>query len=229
MMQDISQLSPTVQNYLKAIYELSVEGSEANTSQIADMLNVSPASVTNMLQRLTAMQPPLIDYQKHRDVHLTQDGLLSALRLIRRHRLLELFLIEVMGYSWEEVHPEAEILEHAISAKLEERIDHLLGHPKFSPNGKPIPSASLEMPKTHMLPLADMHKGQKGSIAQINEHNPDILRYLEKNGLKPQAQVEVLENLPFDDTMCVRVSGNGEPVYLGPAIAGQIMVLPEEG
>jgi DtxR family transcriptional regulator, Mn-dependent transcriptional regulator len=223
-MQDISRLSPSVQNYLKAIYEISAEGKEVNTGEIAERLGISPASVSNMLQRLTGMEPPLIDYLKHRSVKLTEQGEQAALRLIRRHRLIELFLIEVLGYSWEEVHPEAEELEHAISEKLERHIANLLGDPLFGPNGKPIPTASLEMPKNVLAKLTALKAGQKGIIRQINDRNPDLLRYLEKVKLTPQTRIEVVENLPFDDKVCVRIAEQESPVCVGPAVASQIMV-----
>lgn len=226
--QEVAKLSPTVQNYLKAIYEIDVQGSEVNTNEIAVRLDVSPASVSSMLKRLTATEPPLIEYQKHRLIQLTQAGRQAALRLIRRHRLIELFLIEILGYSWEDVHAEAEILEHAISSKLEESIAHLLGNPAYGPNGKPIPSATLELPDQELIPLAQMKTGQSGWVRQVNDRNPDLLRYLEKLHLTPQTRIEVVEKLPFDNNLSLRIGKQEEPVYLGPNVTQEIMVLPDK-
>src|SRR5690606_1668034 len=134
------------EDYVKAIYELCRSEERATTGRIADMLEVTPASVTGMLKKLSSQEPPLVQYRPHQGVWLTAEGERLALEMIRQHRLLECFLHEALGYSWDEVHDEAERLEHAVSEALTERIAQWLEHPAFDPHGDPIPTRDLELP-----------------------------------------------------------------------------------
>jgi len=218
------RLSDTVEDYLKVIYDLSADNQRVGTGQIAEMLGVSPASVTDMFQRLAGEDPPLLDYVKHQGVALTEDGRKAALETIRHHRLLELFLHEVLGYSWDEVHAEAERLEHVISEEFEERVAAVLGDPQRGLHGKPIPSRNLEMPDLDTFILQDLHPGQVGEVHCVNDDDPGLLRYLESRGLVPGASFEVIEYSPYDDNLHLQVVGEDEVFVLGANVTAQIQV-----
>ena len=138
-------LTQSTEDYLKAIYDLTLNGERATTNQIAEQLGVKPASVTGMLKRLAASEPPLLEYRKHQGAGLTEEGRRAALEIVRHHRLLELFLHETLGYSWDEVHVEADRLEHVLSEEMEERIARVLGDPMHDPHGEPIPNRELHI------------------------------------------------------------------------------------
>ena len=161
------ELSPNIQDYLKHIFELTRTARKATTSQLADALDISAASVTNMLQKLSKTTPAYVEYKKHQGVALTDAGRLAALKILRRHRLIEQFLVEKLGYSWDEVHEEAEILEHAVSSLLEKRIDATLGYPEFDPHGDPIPDANLNMPEIEQTTLSSLAIGKGGRILRV--------------------------------------------------------------
>ena len=218
------RLSDTVEDYLKVIYDLSADNHRVGTGQIAEMLGVSPASVTDMFQRLSEEDPPLLDYVKHKGVALTEDGRNAALETIRHHRLLELFLHEVLGYSWDEVHAEAERLEHVISEDFEERVAAVLGDPQWGLHGKPIPSRNLEMPVLDTCVLQDLRPGQAAEVHCVNDDDPGLLRYLELRGLVPGASIEVIEYSPYDDNLHLKVAGDDEVFVLGPSVTAQIQV-----
>lgn len=216
--------SETVEDYLKAVYKLTSEGGRASTGQVAERLDVSPASVTDMIQRLAAEDPPLLDYVKHRGAALTEEGERIALETLRHHRLLELFLHEVLGYSWDKVHEEAEILEHVISEYFEERLAEVLGDPGRGIHGEPIPSRSLEMPEHTKVYLHDMRPPQRGSVQSVWDDDPGVLRYLEKRGLIPGAGFQVTKFSPFDHLLHVQVDGGEEEIALGESLTAQILV-----
>src|SRR5512138_2927124 len=144
----------STQDYLKRIYELTENGESASTNALAQKLNIKPASVTGMMQKLASAKPALVEYQKHQGVTLTRDGRKAALEVIRHHRLLEAWLVQTLGYSWDEVHAEAEQLEHVISENFEQRIAAALGHPARDPHGELIPTADLIMPLDASTPLS---------------------------------------------------------------------------
>jgi DtxR family Mn-dependent transcriptional regulator len=218
------KLSHNIQDYLKRIYELTLEGGKATTSQLADVLEISPASVTNMLQKLSMTEPPYVTYQKHQGVRLTEAGRKAALKILRRHRLIEAFLVAKLGYSWDEVHDEAEVLEHAMSARLEERMDTALNHPKFDPHGDPIPDEDLTMPEIKQIALSDLAVGAQGAILRVPHEDPEVLRYLGKSGLQPGARITLLSRIPYDQTMRVHIDGNDEEVVIGPRLGRQVFI-----
>jgi DtxR family Mn-dependent transcriptional regulator len=215
-------LSPNIQDYLKRIYEITSSGGKASTSQLAETLGISPASVTNMLQKLSKTQPPYVTYQKHHGVKLTEDGRLAALKILRRHRLIEDYLVQKLGYTWDEVHQEAEILEHAMSPLLESRIDAALGHPTVDPHGDPIPDADLAFSEVDHIPLNKLVVGKRGAVTRVPHEDPQVLRYLGKCGLTPGAQIQLLSRTPYDQTMRVLILESGEEVVIGPSLGGQI-------
>lgn len=215
-------LTQAIEDYLKAIYDLTESHPRVTTRQLAERMGVAPASVTGMLQRLAASNPPLVEYQKHRGAVLTPAGRRAALEVIRHHRLLETYLQHVLGYSWDEVHAEADRLEHVISEELEERIARALGDPQIDPHGEPIPARDLTMVPTHRVRLEELHAGQEAIIRQIGDTSCEMLRYLGEIGLVPGTEVEVLNRHPLDGNLSVRVGTR--QFTLGPRITGSIFV-----
>lgn len=230
-MNDSQHLSPAVEDYLKAIYEKMLDQPSTSTSQIAELLSVSPASVTSMLKKMAAMQPPLLQYQKHHGVRLTEDGRRATLGVIRRHRLLEQFLVKILGYTWDEVHSEAERLEHAISALFVKRMAQVLGEPLFDPHGDPIPGPNLSLPKQDCIPLVDLAVGQKAVVRQVRRSDPGMLKRLAEMGVRPGIVLVLLECTPYDRIQRLRLVETGEERLLAPALGGRIWVevqKPEE-
>jgi len=221
------ETSHAAQDYLKVIYEMTIDGQRASTNQIAEQMRVTPASATGMIQRLAAEEPPLVDYQKHHGVSLTVEGERTALEIIRHHRLLEAFLQKKLGYSWDKVHAEADRLEHVISEELEERISLSLGNPSYDPHGGPIPNRELEMPNQSNLRLSDLHPGSHVTIQRINHATPGMLRYLSSIGIMPDISITVLEESPFDGNLRVKLDSQSVVLVLGIPITSRIFVTPE--
>jgi DtxR family transcriptional regulator, Mn-dependent transcriptional regulator len=219
-----TQLSQAVEDYLKAIYHLTEGGRRASTNEIADRMGVAAASVTGMIQKLAATDPTLVDYQKHQGVRLTEAGEKAALELIRHHRLLELYLHEKLGYAWDEVHAEADRLEHFISEQFEERLARELGDPSQDPHGEPIPDREFHMPEGSGRPLRQLRTGDQAVVQSISGADPDLLRYLAAIGMLPGVRLSILDFSPFDDNLRLSIDGQAEPVVLGPRITGQIFV-----
>jgi DtxR family Mn-dependent transcriptional regulator len=201
MMETVTQ---SIQDYLKHIYELNENGAAASTNDLAGRLNVAPASVTGMLQKLASSHPPLVVYKKHQGAMLTKNGEKAALEVIRHHRLLETWLVQTLGYSWDEVHEEAERLEHVISEDLEQRIAAALGNPVRDPHGELIPTEDLSMPTDDSTPLASLRPTQKATIRRVNAQNPNLLRHLDSLGLTPGIQIEVTDYSSFDNNLTVK-------------------------
>jgi DtxR family Mn-dependent transcriptional regulator len=218
-------LSPSIQDYLKAIYHLGQGSDSVNTVQLAETLGVAPASVTNMLQKLAIDEPPLIDYRKHHGARLTEAGRQVALEMIRRHRLLETFLYQVLGYSWDSVHDEADRLEHVISARFEDRISALLGEPAYDPHGEPIPDRSLQIhQETEMIPLADLPVGEAATICQVDSQDEVLLTYFESLGIRPGQRVSIVQRNPLDGSLRLVIEESTEEQIFGIQIAGAIFV-----
>jgi DtxR family Mn-dependent transcriptional regulator len=218
--------SPAVQDYLRAIYKLARRGpadGRVTTSQLAERLSVRPASVTAMLQKMAAASPALVDYHKSHGVRLTAAGEKAALYVVRSHRLLELFLHEKLGYSWDEVHDEADRLEHVISEAMTARMAEALGHPTRDPHGHAIPAADLSLDQPPALALCDLPAGQPAVVHHVRDEDPELLRYLDEVGLRPGAAVVVVDADSFGELLRLQV-GEGEPLALGPAVTGQVFV-----
>jgi DtxR family transcriptional regulator, Mn-dependent transcriptional regulator len=223
-MQQSIEITRSVGDYLKGIYTLTRGGSPTSTMELAEHLDVAPASVTNMIKRLAAHQPALVDYTRHRGVELTGAGELTALRVIRRHRLVELFLVRVLGYTWDEVHVEAEELEHVISARFEDRLARLLEEPNFDPHGEPIPGRDLGMPERTSLPLNELAAGERGQVEEVYGRQADLLLRLGELGLRPGVMVEVVSCNPLDHALQVRVLPEGVTAALGAQLGELIRV-----
>ncbi len=225
-----SQLpSEAVDDYLKAIFQLGGrEEREVASIEIAHRLGITGASVTNMLQKLATPEPPLVLYRKHHGVRLAPAGKRRALEIIRHHRLLETFLTRVLDYPWDEVHQEAERLEHFISERFEERIAAKLGHPEFDPHGHVIPAldGSIPVAQPGREPRALSHLGLGGSakVVSVSDTDPAMLRYLAAQGIRPGVRLTLCEQLPFNGSWRVRVGKVDTPVLLSDSLAAAIVV-----
>ena|SRR5689334_9113731 len=215
-------LTVSIQDYLKNIYELTENGESASTNALAKNLNIKPASVTGMIQKLASSKPALVEYQKHQGVTLTREGKRRALEVIRHHRLLEAWLVQTLGYSWDEVHEEAERLEHVISENFERRIAAAMGNPNRDPHGELIPTADLKMPLDDSTPLAALRPNQIATIQRVKAADTKLLRYLEELGLIPGARIEIKEYSPFDHNLTIKVGR--KPIVLGLNITSKIFV-----
>lgn len=213
-------LSQAVEDYLKTIYKLESEGVGASTTKIAEAMDVSSASATNMIKRLSKMG--LVDYRSYKGARLTKTGKKIALEIIRHHRLLELYLLEVLGYSWDEVHDEAEKLEHHISEQFEDKIAELLNDPDYDPHGDPIPTKEGVMPEMETVPLVKAREEQSYIISRVKDQDPDLLRYLEKLGLLPGTKVRIIEKAPFKGPVTLLVEETEQT--LGFDVAKNIFV-----
>lgn len=223
-------LTQNIEDYLKTIYEITrAAGQEpdqqrATTNQIADALRVTPASVTGMIKKLSETDPPLLEYRRHHGVLLTPAGEQVALEIIRHHRLLEMFLHQMLGYEWHEVHAEADRLEHFISEEFEERIATALGDPTYDPHGDPIPDRHLQMPASPALSLYELRPGQQAVVERVENEDPQLLRYLSSLGIIPQARFTVLDFSPYDENLSLQIEGNRQATVVGPAISRKVFV-----
>lgn len=198
----LRRVTPAIEDYLKAIYLIQQRSEEVSTSLIAEQLGgFRPASVTGMIKKLAEMQ--LVSYTPYYGVQLTPAGERIALEVIRHHRLIELFLVKALGYRWDEVHDDADQLEHVISEKLEERIAAWLGHPTLDPHGDPIPTIEGIMPDARGEILADMSLDTDVRIVRVGEQQAERLRYLADLGLVPGALVRIVAVAPFDGPVSV--------------------------
>ena len=211
----------SVENYLKAIYHLEGQGDErVKTKQLADELDISHSSVTSMLKTLG--RDGLVDYEPYKGARLTDEGVHSALKVIRNHRLIEIFLVKTLDFDWDEVHDEAERLEHSMSDKLADRIDEFLGRPKFDPHGDPIPTAEGEITDLDGVPLDEVDAGQRARIKRVLDQDPEVLRYLDSIGLTPNTEIAIEEVVPIDGQMSIRVGDETQSV--SKTLASRLLV-----
>jgi DtxR family transcriptional regulator, Mn-dependent transcriptional regulator len=214
--------TPAVEDYLKAIYQLSEEGEAVSTSAIAERLGIAPGSVTGMLKRLA--EAGLVEHTRYYGARLTGDGTENAVRTIRRHRILELFLVDVLGYTWDRVHDEAERLEHAVSDELIDRMAAVLGGPTADPHGAPIPEAGSEFHEERLPSLADLDAGDHATLRRVPDEDPAALRYLAELDLRPGAELEVVDVAPFSGPL--RILINGREQVVGRELARHVKVEP---
>ena len=200
-----TQLTISIQDYLKTIYELTENGESASTNALAQKLKISAPSVTGMIQKLASSKPALVEYQKHQGATLTKEGKRAALEVIRHHRLLEAWLVQTLGYSWDEVHEEAERLEHVISEDFARRIAAAMGHPVRDPHGELIPTEDLKMPVDESRPLSALQPNQSATIQRVDAQDPGLLRHLENLGLTPGGQIKVIGYSAYDHNLTVKV------------------------
>lgn len=211
----------SIEDYLKAIYKLEQrEKAGVSTTSLARELDVANASVTNMLKRLSKLG--MVNYQSYYGTSLTASGEKIALEMIRHHRLLELYLKEMLGYSWDEVHDEAEKLEHHISEQFEDKIAELLNHPTVDPHGDPIPTKDGKMPEIQSRKLTSLEPEITCVIRRVKNQDSNVLRKLEKKGLLPGVSITVISSDPSENHITLKVEG--KEVELDRTLASQIHV-----
>ena len=214
--RELCRVTPAMEDYLKAVYRLRDEAGPVTTQALAAELGVSGPSVTNMIKRLH--QQGFLRHAPYRGVELTETGEQVALEVVRHHRLLERYLVEALGYSWDEVHTEAERLEHCVSAGLEARLEAALGHPTRDPHGDSIPSREGTVSEATGVPLLDLEPGAGAVIDRVSDRDPELLRSLGSLGLYPGVAVTVLEKLPFEGPIRLGV-GDAEHLISRPLAA----------
>ena len=210
-----STFTRSQEDYLKALYLLHGDQRAVPTRDLAQRLGISSPSVSEMVTRLTAQG--LVEHDRYRGQQLTKEGRKVALELVRHHRLLEMFLVQVLGYSWDEVHDEAERLEHVMSDRMEQRIFELLGRPELDPHGHAIPSASGKVRSSSDRPLSQCHAGEKVVVQGVSDEDAGRLRELERRGLLPGTRIEVLAVSEYEGPIEVRIKGRRVSVPLGLA------------
>jgi DtxR family Mn-dependent transcriptional regulator len=198
-----SGFSRSTEDYLKTIYELELGGGPALTSAIAEALDVAPPSVSGMVKRLS--EAGLLEHAPYRGVQLTRAGRKAALRVVRRHRILETYLTSKLGYDWDSVHEEAERLEHAASDELMERMAMTLGNPQYDPHGAPIPTRDGEVMEQQTIALSDVGVGEFAELRMVRDRDPELLRYLTSLGLRPGVHFEVVARQPFRGPITIRL------------------------
>jgi DtxR family Mn-dependent transcriptional regulator len=218
----------TVEKYLKTIYEIQQQGGRVKTTILAQTLGVTAGSVTDMIKRLSNVRPKMVSHELHKGVALTPRGKKVALNVIRRHRLLETFLNQVLGFSWDEVHDEAENLEHHISDRLTDAIAEYLNHPQYDPHGDPIPEKDGKLKADKFQTLAATPVGESVRIARVRHSDAEMLRYLDELGIRLETVVTVVEKAPFRGPLSIRVGPQRQaPIRtLGINVADEIMVGP---
>ena len=210
-----------IEDYAKAIYAIAAEREGlVRNGEVAQRLGVTPATATSMLKRMDEMK--LVHYEPYRGVTLTPTGEKVALEVIRHHRLLEAYLSDALGMPWDRVHDEAEVLEHYISEELEERIATALGDPSRDPHGDPIPDRELALGAESGIPLIELETGESGTFSRVSDSDPEMLRYLAEQGIRPGATVRVTERQPFGGPLFVEVEG--ERHAIGGDLARRMVV-----
>ncbi|MGH7144421.1 MAG: metal-dependent transcriptional regulator [Planctomycetota bacterium] len=213
--------SISIENYLKVVYNMTREGGRVSTKKLAARMGLSQPSITHMMQALH--ERGLVDYQPYQGVNLKPEGERMAIRIIRRHRLIELFLVKTLDMAWDEVDSEAELLEHAISDLLADRIDRYLGHPQIDPHGSPIPDAHGNIVTRDTRKLSDLGVGDRATVAGVSDSNAEVLRYLTTIGLTLEADLSILGREPFEGPITIETGGKTRAI--SPSMAARVLVL----
>jgi DtxR family Mn-dependent transcriptional regulator len=218
------EVTARVEDYTKAIYAIEGRDGSASTNALAERLGVRAPTVTAMLKHLNALG--LVVYERYRGVRLTEAGRKVALEVMRHHRLLELYLAESLGLGWDQVHAEAEVLEHVLSEELEEVIAAKLGNPTLDPHGDPIPTRELALPETESECMYALAPGTQGTFTRVSDSDPEMLRFLAGRGIAPGARFELIDRQPFEGPLFVRF---GDEVHvLGALLARAMRVTVEQ-
>ena len=215
-------LTASVEDYLKAIYAIGRGTGAAATNDIAQRLNLAPASVSGMVRRLA--EQGLLAYERYHGVKLTEAGRRAALRTLRRHRVIEAYLAEALEYPWDRVHEEAERLEHAASDELVDRMAATIGEPEVDPHGAPIPTRDGSVDETVYRSLAELEVGSAGVVVRVSDEDPEMLRYLGELSIVPGKRLTVKSRAPFDGPITLAIAR--QELSIGPALAAQVMVAP---
>ena len=222
----LPELTGPVEDYLKVIYELELRGGVAGTNEIAAALGIAAPSVSGMIRRLSGQG--LVTHAPYKGVQLTREGRRAALRTIRRHRVIESYLTQALGYPWDRVHDEAERLEHAASDELIDRMAAAIGEPETDPHGAPIPTREGTMgAEPELSALAELADGAQARIARVGDRDGERLRYLSNLGMAIGAEVELVSREPYDGPITVKVGGKRR--VIGPELARHIFVAPAAG
>jgi DtxR family transcriptional regulator, Mn-dependent transcriptional regulator len=222
-----STFTRSQEDYLKALYQLHGDQRPVPTRDLAQRLGISSPSVSEMVTRLSAQG--LVEHDRYRGQQLTREGRKVALELVRHHRLLEMFLVQILGYSWDEVHDEAERLEHVISERMEQRIFELLGRPELDPHGHAIPTLGGKVRPLSDRPLSECRVGEKVVVQGVSDDDAGRLRELERRGLVPGARIEVTAESKFESPITVRIKGHRSNIPLGLARAVFVEVPRQSG
>lgn len=212
----------STEDYIKGIYKLQRKGRKVLTSDLARHLGIGDGSVTGMVKKLSSRR--LIQYTPYRGVSLTEAGKKLALQMVRRHRLWEMFLVKFLGYRWDEIHDEAERLEHVTSAEMEHRLDKALGHPKVDPHGDPIPSSLGEFEGIDAASLSEFGEGDVVTIVRVSDEEPDILQHVAKLGITLNRRITVRKKQTFDGSLKVRVGSRER--FISQRVANAIFAKP---
>ncbi|MDP8244332.1 MAG: metal-dependent transcriptional regulator [Candidatus Hinthialibacter antarcticus] len=208
------------EDYLKTVYALGLDGSPVTPSMLAEHFSVSPAAVTKMVKRLRSLK--LVNYSRPNGLSLTSEGRKIALEILRHHRLIELYLLKALGYRWDQVHEEAERLEHVISEVFEEKIDEYLGHPTHDPHGDPIPGKDGSLPDHPTLPIKAMQPGDVSQVERVTDSDAEMLQYMDEVGLVPGAKVKMLREEPYGGSIHLKI--NGDECAIGRELASNVFV-----
>jgi DtxR family Mn-dependent transcriptional regulator len=234
MPDDLRELrTEAVENFLKTVYVLQQQVDPVPTTLLAQALKIKAPSVTDMVKRLAGLDDeekpstPLLEYEKYHGVRLSPTGEKIALEVIRHHRLIELYLSQALGYSWDEVHEEADRLEHVISEQLEARIAAALGNPEIDPHGDPIPALDGTIPNRELTLLAELPIDRQGIVSRIIDQSPEVLRYLSDLGLVPGAQIMLTERAPLNDTITIRLGSQDKLHTISTQVARKVLASME--
>ncbi len=212
--------SEQIENYLKNIYKLSFNEGKVTTSSLSEKLQISPASVSEMIKKLA--EEGTLTHTPYKGVELTEEGKLLALRIIRKHRLWEMFLVKVLHFGWDEIDNEAERFEHIMSDKMEEKIDHVLGHPSIDPHGDPIPTKEGEIQCSMSYPLNEATEGSKVRVLRVSDSNSEMLQYVSSIGISLNKEIRIKQKMNFDNSMLIKI--NAKEINISSTIAENIFV-----
>lgn len=212
--------SEQIENYIKNIYKLSSNEGKVTTSSLSEKLQISPASVSEMIKKLA--EEGTLTHTPYKGVELTEEGKLLALRIIRKHRLWEMFLVEVLHFGWDEIDDEAERFEHIMSDKMEEKIDHALGHPSIDPHGDPIPTRDGEIHCSMSYPLSEAKEGLMVRILRVSDSNSEMLQYVSSIGISLNKEIFVKQKMNFDGSMLIKI--NSKEIIISSTIVSSIFV-----
>ncbi len=212
--------SEQIENYIKNIYKLSSNEGKVTTSSLSEKLQISPASVSEMIKKLA--EERTLTHTPYKGVELTEEGKKLALRIIRKHRLWEMFLVEVLHFRWDEIDDEAERFEHIMSDTMEEKIDHVLGHPNIDPHGDPIPTRDGEIHCTMSYPMIESHPGMRVRVLRVSDSNSDLLKYVSSIGITLNKQIRIKQKMSFDNSLLVVI--NKKEINISSTIAENIFV-----
>ena len=212
--------SEQIENYLKNIYKLSSHEGKVTTSSLSDKLQISPASVSEMIKKLA--EEGTLTHTPYKGVELTEEGKQLALRIIRKHRLWEMFLVEVLHFSWDEIDDEAERFEHIMSDKMEAKIDDVLGHPSTDPHGDPIPTRDGALKYVVSMPLIEAEEGKSVRVLRVSDSNSEMLQYVSSIGISLNKKIQIKQKMNFDNSMILKI--NNKEVNISSTIASNIFV-----